>query len=666
MASLLDTVSTNTDFSILTALVGLAEAPSGAPAIAALLDDPATDATVFAPTDTGFAELSQLLGYTGNDAGLVDFLLATLTTVAEDNDLTLGALVDTILRYHVVGGAITGLSSQEVPTLAGQPLRVDPGNGVLIDQDPATPDIDIEGSEVSADNGTVRAIDLVLLPKVILGNGNTLTISSGTVTPAPGTPGDDSIIGTDGADTIRAGDGDDFVNAGSGPDRVFGQNGDDVLQGRAGDDRIYGQNGDDRLFGGSGRDFLDGGAGNDTLNAATGRDVARGGDGDDLIRVQRGSDTAYGGEGNDTILGDRGRDILYGDGGDDSILGGSQRDLLLGGTGADTIEGEGGSDLIRGEDGNDSLDGGQGDDLIYGGDGDDTLFGGTGNDTIEGGAGNDVLIAGTGDDSLVGGTGNDTVQLTYTAGATDIIVGGNNNGTIFDEVTDGFDVLDMSASRRGWTVDKDGNATSGDHTVRFSEFNVLVGSDFADDLSENGPSETSFIDEIHAGGGDDIVRLNKGGSQMDFVDGGEGTDTLDISLQNDGRTFYMSSGFLSGHRLAANFENVIAGDGDDDLFGTAGNNRFESGAGGDDLYGMGGSDTFVFQADGGANKIHDFDTADDTIVFDREGYLPSSIAAVSAAGERLIVELQGQTEATHINMVGLVTEDFDAIAFEFL
>lgn len=700
MASLLDSVSAGADFSIFATLLGFAEAPEGTAALADLLDDTDAEITLFAPSNAAFIQAATTFGFTGADADTAAFLIDALTAVADANDLSLGGLIDAVLRYHVVTGDLAEAGRITLTTLGGQDLVIDFNEGVLIDNDPATPDAEFS-TPSALDNGTLRIIDAVLLPQATVTDGAEVFIGTALADSVVTGSGDDLIATGGGADTVRSGAGDDSVTSGAGNDRVFGQNGDDTLRGFGGDDRLYGQNGDDSLDGGDGRDFLDGGAGNDTLSGGADRDVARGDSGDDLIETGFGSDLAFGGAGNDTILGDRGRDHIFGQSGNDSLTGGSQRDILFGGGGADVIEGDGGSDFIRGGTGNDTVDGGQGDDLIFGGGGNDSLDGGTNDDTIEGGTGHDRLngqngddrllgdsggdtidagdgndtvyggegddaISGDrGDDSIIGGTGDDTVFLTYSAGDLDTIFGGNNNGNVFDEAADGFDVLDMSGSSQGWTFASDGTATSGDHTVVTGEFNKLIGSAFADDLSENGPSETSFIDQIYAGAGDDIVRLNKGGSQLDIVDGGDGIDTLDISLQNDGRTVYLSTGFLSGHRLASNFENVIAGNGDDNVFGTDGANRFDLGAGDDTVTGDDGADVFVFHADGGTKTITDFDLSEDQIVFDTDGYGASSASFdVSATPGEL--HLFGDGIETTVILQGLTGDDLDSADILFL
>jgi Ca2+-binding RTX toxin-like protein len=77
------------------------------------------------------------------------------------------------------------------------------------------------------------------------------------------------------------------------------------------------------------------------------------------------------------------------------------------GAGADTLWGFGGADSLDGGGGNDLLDGGAGNDTLLGGDGADSMRGGAGNDSLLGGLGADTLDGGDGDNTLRGGDGDD-------------------------------------------------------------------------------------------------------------------------------------------------------------------------------------------------------------------------------------------------------------------
>lgn len=83
--------------------------------------------------------------------------------------------------------------------------------------------------------------------------------------------------------------------------------------------------------------------------------------------------------------------------------------------------------ILKGTPDDDVLAGGDGDDEIRGEAGDDTLSGNGGDDRLEGGAGDDRLEGGVGDDTLIGGAGDDTLI----GGADhDRLEGGEGNDTL--------------------------------------------------------------------------------------------------------------------------------------------------------------------------------------------------------------------------------------------
>jgi|GEM_PF-2113780 len=151
--SIADIASGNGDFEILTAALeatGLDEAVTGE-----------SDLTVFAPTHDAFRTLaSETLG--GDIKGMSD------DEVAEALVETLGAdTVADVLRFHVSPGGATVAELQDqggIETLNGVPLTVK-GNE-LVDQDPdvANPRFIPGLTDIVVTNGTVQAIDRVLLP----------------------------------------------------------------------------------------------------------------------------------------------------------------------------------------------------------------------------------------------------------------------------------------------------------------------------------------------------------------------------------------------------------------------------------------------------------------------------------------------------------------------
>ncbi|HBN22534.1 MAG TPA: hypothetical protein DD412_04785 [Holosporales bacterium] len=246
----------------------------------------------------------------------------------------------------------------------------------------------------------------------------------------------------------------------------------------------------------------------------------------------------YGGNGNDT---------LYGGDGDDTLYGGNGIDTLYGGDGDDTLDGGNGKDTLYGEEGNDILGGGSGKDTLYGSDGDDTLDGGIGADLLAGGAGNDTLHT-SADATWTGGwsaynveTGQ-SISLNGKTASYDVFEGG-----------DGYDTIQMSDAGEAFFLDNS-----------FSSF-------------YNGSSQArlSDIEEINAGGGDDIIDLTSNQYSLGDITlkGGEGNDTLWSSDGNDS----------------------LYGDvGNDSLYGGQGDDSLDGGAGADRLAGGSGNDTFIF------------------------------------------------------------------------
>jgi transforming growth factor-beta-induced protein len=104
--------------------------------------------TVFAPTDDAFAKLPT-------------FLTAKLVTAPYKTELGL------ILKYHVLSGntpasAVLG-KKQDVPSLLGANLSVDGTSGkVVINGGPS-----VVIADVAATNGTIHAVDGVILPSIV-------------------------------------------------------------------------------------------------------------------------------------------------------------------------------------------------------------------------------------------------------------------------------------------------------------------------------------------------------------------------------------------------------------------------------------------------------------------------------------------------------------------
>ncbi|MEO0820459.1 MAG: fasciclin domain-containing protein [Pseudomonadota bacterium] len=159
--SIADIATGNADFEVLV----LALEAAG---LTSVLADVDADFTVFAPTDAAFAALAADLGFTGDadDPNAVFGAIAdALTGLSADGDPI--PLLTDILLYHVAPGAKSVeelIAAPSVLTASG--LVVIPSESGILDADPeATDAAFIDGlTDIPASNGTVQAIDRVLLP----------------------------------------------------------------------------------------------------------------------------------------------------------------------------------------------------------------------------------------------------------------------------------------------------------------------------------------------------------------------------------------------------------------------------------------------------------------------------------------------------------------------
>jgi Ca2+-binding RTX toxin-like protein len=214
------------------------------------------------------------------------------------------------------------------------------------------------------------------------------------------------------------------------------------------------------------------------------------------------------------------------------------------------------SDTLLGTVGGDNLIGLGGDDVLIGEAGDDAISSGEGADFVDGGAGRDTIQGGAGDDTLFAG------------GDADLIHGDAGADRIFGE--GGNDVI---------------YAGAGDDTV--------VG----------GAGDDLFLGET--GDGNDVYF-------GDEIDGGNGSDTLNLSTITANLTVDLGNGLLgrgsavssqSGTDTLWSIENVATGAGNDTITASRAVNVMEGGA---------GNDTFRFldvaSADG--DTILDFEPGD--------------------------------------------------------
>lgn len=470
---------------------------------------------------------------------------------------------------------------------------------------------------------------------------------------------------------------------------ITGTNGSDTLRGTQEEDRLWGLAGHDDLDGGGGNDLLYGGAGDDLLTSSSGYDRLDGGDGDDRLVLTGVGGAVVGGAGIDTLVVDLSREssdvIFNGESRHGVLRGGTAaeahvyfRDVerleLTTGSGDDRIFGAATDDVIRTGAGNDvigpyfSADGGTstlGDDYVDAGAGFDYIVDISGANRLYAGSEDDVVS--TTLESLVvdGGSGFDRLYLSDYSGADvtiDFVEGSASTGTVITgfenlviELGDGDDTIIATNAATTSLRGGEGNnhiegsggldyLTSGagddvmiggggnDTLISVGGTDLLIGGDGNDHISDASTAFGDGFTTIDAGAGDDtIMAYRPEGS----VDGGAGTDTLDLSAYAtpDALNFDAAAGTWGTSFTFSNIENfrVIGSyvgdelrggdgtdflegiDGNDVLEGRGGNDELYSGSGADVLTGGAGADTFRYWSDTysgtGIDEITDFDPA---------------------------------------------------------
>ncbi|HEV2746324.1 MAG TPA: M10 family metallopeptidase C-terminal domain-containing protein [Allosphingosinicella sp.] len=424
------------------------------------------------------------------------------------------------------------------------------------------------------------------------------------------------------------------------------------VHGGKGNDTIIGNDASNRLRGGEGGDEIHGGGGNDIIDAASDgwMDKLYGGDGSDTFKVN-GLDTIHDIDPGDTVWH-----------GDVLLTGGTQNHLIPSQyVGADGIiyswtEGSttltvhrpvgGGHDEIiiknfqngdggirlgpgAGTTGDDALNGGDGEDSLYGLAGNDTLLGGGGDDALDGGDGDDTFIVGLGHgfDAFEGGAGTDTIKAT----ADSIVIGARSIANVETITANGFANVSIQTTDQSERWNFYSNTMIGiteidvgggdDRLVGHSTTTILRGGAGNDEIYSQEGDDNLFggdgndylngwhgndrlvgaagDDALYGDDGDDVLLPDTG---IDFVDGGLGSDTVEVT--------YVTGALTVDLRLATNqakfnattfetwlaVENIVSGSGADTLIGTDAANRFTGGLGNDRLDGGGGGDTLLGEA----------------------------------------------------------------------
>ena len=495
------------------------------------------------------------------------------------------------------------------------------------------------------------------IERVVAGSGNDTIIGNTESNYLEGGNGNDILYGGDGQDGFTPGSGDDEVYGEAGDDTisVFDFNGTDLFDGGVGYDslllipsdgrdlRISVPNGEildsrpglqtfrsiDRIISGAGNDLMQGDDNANYFYGSAGNDTLYGGGGNDGLTPDSGDDTVYGEAGNDTIY-------IYNFDGTDTLDGGEDLDTLVltpsdnrdldvdlsRGSVLDGRPGDqffkaienigtgGGNDLIRGDAADNHLNGDAGNDEVYGDAGNDEVVGGDGNDTLFGGVGNDILKPGSGDDQVYGDAGDDRVSV-YDFNGTDLLDGGDGYDILLLDPIDDRN-LDVDLNRGTILDQEEGIQTF----LNFERVITGAGDDLLQGDAGNNQLESGEGDDtLFGGAGDDFLGSGSGNDSIngedgnDFIsiydfesskviNGGDGIDTLilfppdfrdlDVDLERgsvlDGQ---------SGDQQFENIENIVTADGNDNIRGSAVNNRLDAGFGNDILIGADGDDELL-------------------------------------------------------------------------
>ncbi|MEM8703247.1 MAG: iron-regulated protein frpC, partial [Pseudomonadota bacterium] len=294
-------------------------------------------------------------------------------------------------------------------------------------------------------------------------------------------------------------------------------------------------------------------------------------------------------------------------------------------------------DKIAGDDQDNVISGLGGVDTIYGGDGNDILVANKGNDFVFGEDGDDLLVWNNGDgsDLMDGGADHDRVQVNF------------NTDLVNDDLQN-KDVAEFSVTPEG---------------VQFARVELndqAVNGLFQLDIRDTEALETNF------GGGDDTAQIVD--TVLDEIeldlDGGDGTDTLDLSRASDGVDIDLGAGTLGDSSTAVNFENVIGTDFNDVISGDDQDNVIQSGSGLDILTGGAGADTFVFtEDDTGVKVITDFEIGVDSLLFVTDaGFTADDLVdQLTQIGDDVQLDVSGKL----VTFENASVEDFSADAFLF-
>lgn len=297
--------------------------------------------------------------------------------------------------------------------------------------------------------------------------------------------------------------------------------------------------------------------------------------------------------------------------------------------------------------------------LIEGTSGDDRLTGTAGNDRFEGSGGRDRFIGLEGDDIYVVDSREDRVIEKVGQGADLVYTSSNYRlpAQVEDLIATGAADLKLT-----------GNALS----------NVIVGNEGDNRIASGGGRSG---DEINGLGGDDMLHGGRGG---DLVSGGMGNDALfgkggvDVLYGDEGNDLLRGGGgkdslhgglgndMLLGNRGA---DILLGGDGNDRLIGGRGGDEVAGGVGDDTMIGGLGADRFLFERAMGADRIEDFKTGKDKVVFIDTvsvGLDSFDDLTISYDAQARTATIESSFLVGSITLMGVRSDTLDANDFEFM
>lgn len=394
--------------------------------------------------------------------------------------------------------------------------------------------------------------------------------------------------------TVIGGDFNDSIFGGSGANHIEGRDGDDGLSGEGGADTLIGGLGADVLNGGSDADAMEGGRGNDTYFVDNSGDSVSelAGQGNDTVWSSINFTLAANAEILRGLASVAGALALNGNDEDNTIYGTSlTSDTIEGRLGNDVIFGLGGVDTLRGQQGQDTLDGGSGGDAMSGGQDNDTYYvdnaadtaveqanegtddqvfsavnfalgahvenltltgtaiNGVGNgldNRIIGNSQNNVLNGLGGRDLMRGGLGNDTYYVDNVGDTTnETNGGGGTTDTVYSLVT-----YTAAAGIERLTL------------IGFADIDAFGRNGQADALSGNGGSNTldgrGGSDNLDGASGDDTLILAQSAiGELDLLNGGADSDTVDFSGFN--HAVWVDFNFAGVEAQTRDTDNVTTG-----------------------------------------------------------------------------------------------------------